>query len=124
MWIWLAISLLLVIACIIFGIYSFISSRTIQKSISPQPISKSNDMAPDLKANLPPLAKQAIVSSKIKMIEAGSLVSSHHLDELQKRIEALESSTNLNLVNETRWKDSTEDWEKLYYETKREKKSF
>lgn len=126
MWIWLSISMILVIACIIFGIYSFISSRTIQKSISNTRF-KNNFQEFQFSGNtLPSLQEKDILNLKIKLksIEENSALNSHQLNEVQKRIEILESSDNgLKINPETEWNDTDEDWEKLYYETRREKQS-
>ena len=94
MWIWLIISMVLVIACIIFGIYSFISSRSLQKSISAQPEYKGNIQSHIIKNDLPVLQHQAILNLKIKLksMEENSLLNVHQLNELQKRVEALESA--------------------------------
>jgi chromosome segregation ATPase len=132
MWIWLTISLLLVIACIIFGIYSFIRSRSLQKTISAEPelkhsANKNNKIQPDfIKNNLPGLKKQSFVNLKMKLksIEENSLLSAQFIKGLKKRIESLEAAGNFNPANEeSRWEDAGEDWEKLYYESRKEKQS-
>lgn len=132
MWIWFSISMLLVIACIIFGIYSFISSRTLQKSILPESKYKNtgyqgNDLPFLISVNDPGiLQKQTLVKlkTKLKAVEESSLLSVRYLEELKKRIEALESAGNLTVeTEEAKWNNEGEDWEKLYYDIKREKQS-
>lgn len=125
MWIWFTVSLLLVIASIIFGVYSFIGSRTLQKAMSTHKglnTSSSHLLTSDLSV----LQQQAILNlkTKLKSIEENSLVSAHHLTDLKNRVELLETSNDLKSENEEAKKfDSEEDWEKMYYETKREKQS-
>ncbi|MEO6330818.1 MAG: hypothetical protein ABIO55_17920 [Ginsengibacter sp.] len=124
MWIWLTISMVLVVACIIFGVYSFISSRTLHKSISAKPNLKNANIPPQLTRTIIPALQQPDVLSlkiKLKSIEENSLQNVHRLNELQKKVEALESAGNVN--EETKWNESDEDWEKLYYETRREKQA-
>lgn len=127
MWIWLTISMLLVIGCIIFGISSFISSRTLQKSIAAEREYESNKIRSHVSTNgLPALKKQTVenLTVKLKSIEETSLLSAYNLNDLKKRIEVLESAGNFSVVNEEeKWEALGEDWEKLYYETKREKQS-
>jgi chromosome segregation ATPase len=127
MWIWLILSLLLVIACIIFGIHSFLSSRTLQRSISvDQPNQKINFQRPLVEPGLPSLYQQEFSNVKIKLksIEGNSIQHAHQLNELQKRIEALEASGSFKEDNEeTKWNEDDEDWEKLYYQTRNEKES-
>lgn len=127
MWIWLTISMLLVIACIVFGIYSFISSRSIQRSISIGTIDIDDTVQPQVTANgFHILQQQAFAGLKLKLksIEENSMLSMHHLNELQKKVEVLESEGNVaKLEEEAKWEDPGEDWEKLYYEARREKQS-
>ena len=124
MWIWLTISIVLVIGCIIFGIYSFISSRTLQRTISAEPDYKRNNMLSQYITG-PPLIQQQTLSNlkiKLKSVEENAIANVYNLNELQKRVEALESASKNEISKEEDWEDS-EDWEKLYYETKREKQS-
>src|SRR5678816_4456125 len=57
-------------------------------------------------------------------MEGNSVQQAHQINELQKRIKALEEENSFKEANEqTKWNDQ-EDWEKLYYEARREKESF
>ncbi len=127
MLIWLAISMLLVIACITFGIYSFRSTLTLQKAISAEPEYKNNSLHPVFVSDtLPVLEQQNDSHLKIilKSIEDNSLMNADRLNEIQKRIEALETAGNYGEVSaNTDWDNEDEDWEKLYYEARREKQS-
>jgi len=127
MWIWLILSLLLVIACIIFGIHSFLSSRTLQRSLSAEPVNKKIPIQSQfIETGLPVFQQQDFsnLKMKLKSIEGNSLQQAHQLNELQKRIEALEEGSNFKEDNEeTKWREDDEDWEKLYYETRKEKES-
>jgi chromosome segregation ATPase len=127
MWIWLTISIVLVIAIAVFGIYSFKNSRALQKLILPETGHKSNTVQSLLiKNGFAGSQLQAILNLKanVKSLEKNYLLSTGHLNDLQKRIEALESGSNHDNINEDeKWNDSDEDWEKLYYEERREKQS-
>jgi DNA repair exonuclease SbcCD ATPase subunit len=131
MLVWLSISMLLVIACIIFGVYSFIKSRSLQKSLSPELAYKNTSYNDNILSyppenDIPGLKKQtfANLTMKLKSIEENSLLSAQCLYELKKRIETLESGDHANITNEeAKWIDPGEDWEKLYYETRREKQT-
>jgi chromosome segregation ATPase len=124
MWIWLTISIVLVIGCIIFGIYSFISSRTLQRTISAEPDYKRNNMLSQYVTG-PPLIQQQTISNlkiKLKSVEENAIANVYNLNELQKRVEALESASKNETTKDEDWENS-EDWEKLYYDTRREKQS-
>jgi chromosome segregation ATPase len=127
MWIWLILSLVLVIACIIFGIHSFLSSRTLQRSISSEPSRKRGNIErQNIEDDFPDLQQQDFSNLKIKLksMEGNSVQQAHQINELQKRIKALEEENSFKEANEqTKWNDQ-EDWEKLYYEARREKESF
>jgi len=102
------------------------SSRTLQKTISAElGLKKNNKQGGGFRNSLTVLQKQAILNLEIRLksIEQNSLLSTHHLQEIQKKLAVLESVNNVNPVSEeANWEDSGEDWEKLYYETRREKK--
>lgn len=127
MWIYLTIAMLIVIGCIIFGIYCFISSRTVQKVISGQfksvpGISKQSEIS------FPVLHQQQNFSNlktKLKSIEKNSVEQVYQLSRLEKRIETLEEEGILKInQQEAKWDDTEkEDWEKLFYETRKEKNS-
>lgn len=127
MWIWLILSLVLVIACIIFGIHSFLSSRTLQRSISSEPRHRRGNIErQNIENDFPDLQQQDFSNLKIKLksMEGNSVQQAHQINELQKRIIALEEENSFKEANEqTKWNDQ-EDWEKLYYEARREKESF
>ena len=126
MWIWLILSILLVIACIIFGIHSFLSSRSLQRSISSQSTYKKNTPRTYLDHDFPTLQQHDFSNLKIKLkaIEGNTIQYSHQLKELQKRIEALEDERSPKKQNEkSKWDEDEEDWEKLYYETLKEKET-
>jgi len=128
MWIWLTLSLLLVIACIIFGIHSFLSSRTLQRSMSgEQPMRKKNNIQDQYSpGGFPDIHQQDFSNLKIKLksIEENSVSQAHQINELQKRVKALEEESKFKEADEeSKWNDDEEDWEKLYYETRREKES-
>jgi len=127
MWIWLILSLVLVVACIIFGIHSFLSSRTLQRSISSEPMRKRHNIErQNIENGFPDLQQQDFSNLKIKLksMEGNSVQQAHQINELQKRIKALEEENSFKEANaETKWNDE-EDWEKLYYEARRERESF
>ena len=125
MWIWLILSLLLVIACIIFGIHSFLSSRTLQRSISVEPVNKKIIQSQFVEPGFHVFQQQEFSSlkNKLKFIEGNSAQQTHQLNELLRRIEVLEEGSNFKDDEETKWREDDEDWEKLYYETKKEKES-
>lgn len=121
MWIWLTLSLLLVIACVIFGIDSFRSSRTLQRSISREPAPGKNKMqsriTEDVFAGMPQQNFSSL-KPKVTSTEENQASQIHQLNILQKRIEALEGTTLK--ADSAKWNDSGEDWEKLYYESKQQ----
>ncbi|MEP6596961.1 MAG: hypothetical protein ABJA71_13495 [Ginsengibacter sp.] len=127
MWIWLILSLVLVIACIIFGIYSFLSSRTMQRSISSGPIGKrANIERQSIENGYPVLQQQDFSNLKIKLksMEGNSAQQAQQLSELQKRIKVLEEENSFKEANEeAKWNGESEDWEKLYYEARNERES-
>jgi hypothetical protein len=129
MLIWLTISILLVIACVVFGVYSFKSTLTLQKAISPEPLYISNDIHSHFITGTPVPEQQSNAELQliIKNIQENYMLNVEQLREIQKRIEALEAANN-NLKKDQNqdndvWDDDGEDWEKLYYETRREKQS-
>jgi chromosome segregation ATPase len=126
MWIWLMLSLLLVIACIIFGIHSFLSSRTLQRSMSNEPMRKKNNIQDQYTpTGYPDIHQQDFSNLKIKLksIEENSVAQARQINELQKRIKTLEEeASSKETMEETKWNEE-EDWEKLYYEARKEKES-
>lgn len=118
--------MLIVTACIIFGIYSFISSRKLHKSIADNSEFGSNNLQRHLKKNdFSVLNQQNMSDLKIivKSIEDTSSLNTHYLSEIQNRLAALEAAGNYAKTDEyEKWDNAEEDWEKLYYETKKEKK--
>src|SRR5688500_17635432 len=102
MWFWLILSLVLVIACIILGIHSFLSSRTLQRSMSSDPMHKGNIESQPLESRFPVLQQQDFSSVKIKLksMEENSIQQAHQINELQKRIKALEEENSFKEANE------------------------
>src|SRR5215211_6487481 len=103
MWIWLTLSLLLVIACIIFGIHSFLSSRTLQRSMSTEPMRKKNNIEDQYTGRgFPDIHQQDFSNLKIKLksIEENSASQAHQINELQKRIKALEEERTFKEADE------------------------
>ena len=126
MWIWLILSLVLVIACIIFGIHSFLSSRTLQRSISSEPMRRRGNIERRIENDFPVLQQPDFSNLKIKLqsMEGHSAQQAQQLNELQKRIKMLEEENSFKEANEeAKWNEDNEDWEKLYYEARREKES-
>ncbi|MEO6455974.1 MAG: hypothetical protein ABIN97_17970 [Ginsengibacter sp.] len=70
------------------------------------------------------LQQRDLLSLKIKLksMEENALLNVHQLNDIQKRVEALESAGIVNTAND-KWNEDDEDWEKMYYETRREKQS-
>src|SRR6476659_2735999 len=112
MWIWLILSLLLVIACIIFGIHSFLSSRTLQRSMSAEPMRKKNNIQDQYGTmGYPDIHQQDFSNLKIKLksIEENSAAQAHQINELQKRIKTLEEESSFKEADEdTKWNDDDE----------------
>jgi hypothetical protein len=66
------------------------------------------------------------LKTKLSSIEKNSVEQVYQLSRLEKRIETLEEEGSLKINHqETKWNDTDEgeDWEKLYYETRKEKTS-
>lgn len=124
MWIWLILSLLLVIACSIFGIHSFKRSRTLQKFISRDPEYKRGNAEARDESGFPVIQQQNFsnLKMKFKSIEENSVLQVHQLNTLQKRIEALEEGSS-KAEDDGKWNEEDEDWEKLYYASRREKEA-
>ncbi len=123
MWIWLTISMLLVAACIIFGIYSLISSRTVKKIIFST--FNSSDVLKLAKIGTPFLYQQQNFSNlknKLKSMEQTSVDQVYQLNKLQKRIESLEGENSVKISQDNASWDDSEDWEKMFYESRKEKK--
>src|SRR5258706_3218573 len=127
MWIFLTITILIVIGCIIFGVYCLISSRTVQKVISGQFKTVPAGIPKRSEISFPVLHQQqnfVNLKTKLKSIEKNSVEQVYQLSRLEKRIETLEEEGSLKVnQQETKWDDTSEDWEKLYYETRKEKNS-
>lgn len=118
MWVWWIVSLVILIACIIFSLYIFFATyKTIQveKGTSPE-----NSL--DIPRHLYPVTKQQIINSlklKLQSVEHSSSLYYTELKQLQERIQALEKN-NTPAGNKEKF-DKDENWEELYYQIHDEK---
>lgn len=114
MWFWWIVSLVILIASIIFSLYIFYGGYK-ATSIKKEFQLKRNY---NIIRKAIPVTKQQVISSlklKLQSVENNSLLYYNELKKLQQRIQALEKNKSTGSSGDKRYEED-ENWEELYYE--------
>lgn len=118
MWVWWIVSLIVVIATIIFSLYIFYSgykSAPVKKEF---PLKRNFNF---IRKSLP-ISKQQIISSlklKLQAVENNSMLYHNELKKLHQRIQTLEKDKATGYAKQNINDD--ENWEELYYNATEQK---
>lgn len=121
MWLWWIVSLVIVIATIIFALYIFYSSYKAASVKKEFPLMTNYNLT----KNPLPFTKQQVISSlklKLQAVEYNSMLYHEELKKLQQRIQALEKNKGTGYDKPSINED--ENWEELYYKVSEEKEKF
>ena len=118
MWLWWIVSLVIVIATIIFALYIFYSSYKAAPVKKEFPLKRNYNF---IRKSLPFTKQQVISSLKLKLqaVEYNSMLYHNELKKLQERIQALEKNKGIGYAKQSISED--ENWEELYYKVSDEK---
>lgn len=118
MWLWWVVSLIIVIASIIFALYIFYSGYNGTPVKKEFPFRKNYNI---IRKSFPSSKQQLISSLKLKLqaVENNSVLYYNELRKLQQRIQALEKNKGTDY--QPKVKNDDENWEELYYQASEEK---
>lgn len=118
MWLWWIVSLVIVIATIIFALYIYYSSYKAPAVKREFPLKRNYNL---IRRSLPFTKNQVISSLKLKLqaVEYNSMLYHNELKKLQDRIQALEKNKGTGYAKQSRNDD--ENWEELYFKVGEEK---
>jgi|GEM_PF-830685 len=120
MWLWWIVSLVILMASIIFSLYIFYSSY------KAMPVKKEFLLKRNYNSvrKFIPITKQQVISSlklKLQSVEHNSMLYYDELKKLQQRIQTLEKNKGTGYQKDEKAVSDDENWEELYYQLHDEK---
>ncbi len=120
MWLWWIVSLVILMASIIFSLYIFYSSY------KAMPVKKEFLLKRNYNSvrKFIPITKQQVISSlklKLQSVEHNSMLYYDELKKLQQRIQTLEKNKGTGYQKDEKAVYDDENWEELYYQLHDEK---